>query len=205
VHGGTFNGAWRDERGYTLTEVLLVCSIGSVVLAAVIVFIAHSLQQNNVTAGRIDALDRTTAGIDRMQRELRQAYDILPHKATASASSSIDALVYVQASPASAVSTTQHTVRYDCDNAGTVAGTHRCTRQDVTAGTAATTVLDGLTNDPGDVFTLIPATAPAVIQSVRLNLQVRISGANHPLTLASSVTPRNCLDGYPTGATSCTG
>jgi type II secretory pathway pseudopilin PulG len=209
VHGGPPDTSRPGEAGFTLPEVLVVCVVGVLVLGAVIGFIAFSFGRNNVTVGRVDALDRTMQGVDAMQREMRQALDVLPHKTTSAASSRVDVVVYTQASPTSPVSSTPHTVRYDCDNPGSIAGTYKCTRQDLGASGGSpgpvSTVIDGVTSAPVGVFTLVPPIAPAILQTVRIAMRVRIAGANNPLAIDTTVAPRNCIDGPTPGGSTCTG
>jgi prepilin-type N-terminal cleavage/methylation domain-containing protein len=204
VQGRTITSACHDEAGFTLPEVLVALVLSIAVLAATIGFIVFGSQQGALTVTRVDALDRARQGIELMQREMRQALDVQPIKSQPTGSSYVDVKVFTQANPSAAVAATPHTVRYDCNLPGATPGTYRCDRTDQTAGTT-TTVVDGLVNTPSTVFTIVPPVAPAFLQSVRMTLKVRIGGATNPIVLASSVTPRNCIDGPTPGTAACTG
>ena len=181
-----------------VTEWAVAMTAGIVLLGAMLTFIMIAFRQHDVTFNRVAALDNSTVGFERMQRELRQALQLDPSPVSGAGVTTgvLRARVWVKTAGAPA----QHWVRYDC-SAGT-----SCTRRDETAGTVAQPLVDKVVAGTGALtFTVVPALAPAVIPSVRIGLSRQIDSATHPIRLDSTVTPRNCVDGYPTGSTTCTG
>lgn len=190
-----------DQRGATLVDTLVVAALSVVVLAGVCAFIANALQHNNTTTARVDALDRATFGLERIETDLRQALELRPVPAAAGRSGHVDLRRWVR----TAAAPEQHWIRIDCTATGTIPGTDACTRRDLTAGTGAVRILDGVTGG-AQVFTLRPRPATgAAMAPVDISLMTRAKGRDHVVTLQSTVTPRNCADGIPAGELVCPG
>lgn len=62
----------KDERGYTLTELVVVMALAVIVVAAPLVFIVLSLKQQNVSSSRSVAATQVQTGLERLSRDLRQ-------------------------------------------------------------------------------------------------------------------------------------
>lgn len=190
-----------DQRGATLVDTLVVAALSIVVLGAVVGFVAAAARHNLSTTSRVDAIDRASIGLERLQTDLRQALELRPAQTTPTPLSTIDVRRWVRTSGAPE----QHWVRLDCTATGTVAGTHACTRTDVTAGGRAVRVLDGISGSTA-IFTLRPRPASgAAMAPVDVRVVTRAKGRAHDVTLQSTVTPRNCMDGIPSGLTACPG
>jgi prepilin-type N-terminal cleavage/methylation domain-containing protein len=190
----------RPDAGFTLVEVLVVCAVSSVVLAAIGLFAVTGLRHTSSAATRADALDRASFGLEQMSTELRQALELSPAVTGTQTTGVVDARRWTK----SGASWVQRWFRYDCTAAGATAAERRCVRRDMTSG-ATTVLVDGLSATADPVFTLLPARAPALSGEVRIALAARVPHAQGPILLQSAVTPRTCNDGPPSGSTSCTG
>lgn len=190
----------RSDAGFTLVEVLVVCAVSSVVLAAIGLFAVTGLRQTSVAATRADALDRASFGLEQLGTDLRQALELSPAVASTQTTDVVDARRWTR----SGGSWVQRWFRYDCSVAGAAAGLRRCVRKDMTAGTT-TVLVDGLSATAAPVFTLVPARAPALQGEIRIALAAAVPHATQPVLLQSAVTPRACTDGPPSGSASCTG
>ena len=66
-------GALRDERGFTLAEMLVVCALLGTVMAGVLSLVMVGQQSATATANKVDALANARMGIDRLIEEIREA------------------------------------------------------------------------------------------------------------------------------------
>jgi prepilin-type N-terminal cleavage/methylation domain-containing protein len=141
----------RSEAGFTLIEVLVVCVLTAVVLAAVatpIVVSAHNQKRN---ANYSYVQEQSRAGLDSMVSQIRQATSIL-----SSTPNSIEMNVNLRGSALQ--------VFYECDIPQTGTSYHECVRvqsaQGVTLPSLSTgkvvvrNLLNGTTASP--VFTFYP-------------------------------------------------
>jgi hypothetical protein len=190
----------RREQGFALVELLAVCATSIVVLTAVSLFVASSIVHNASTSGRVDALDRASFGLERLQTDLRQALELSPTVATTTQASSVDVRRYVTTPTGAA----EHWFRLSCTAGGSIPGTHACTRKDLTTNAAPITLLDGITGSTS-IFTLRPAPAGQAMGTIDLDVTTAVQGRASAVALSSSVTPRACLDGYPSGQGTCPG
>ena len=65
--------ALRDERGFSLAEMLVVCALIGTVMAGVLSLIMVGQQSATATANRVDAQANARMGIDRLVEEIREA------------------------------------------------------------------------------------------------------------------------------------
>jgi len=66
-------GALRDERGFTLAEMLVVCALLGTVMAGVLSLLMVGQQSATATANKVDAQANARMGIDRVIEEIREA------------------------------------------------------------------------------------------------------------------------------------
>ena len=66
-------GALRDERGFTLAEMLVVCALLGTVMAGVLSLVMVGQQSATATANKVDAQANARMGIDRVIEEIREA------------------------------------------------------------------------------------------------------------------------------------
>jgi prepilin-type N-terminal cleavage/methylation domain-containing protein len=63
----------RDERGFTLAEMLVVCALLGTVMAGVLSLMMVGQQSASATANKVDAQANARMGIDRVIEEIREA------------------------------------------------------------------------------------------------------------------------------------
>jgi prepilin-type N-terminal cleavage/methylation domain-containing protein len=63
----------RDERGFTLAEMLVVCALLGTVMAGVLSLVMVGQQSATATANKVDAQANARMGIDRVIEEIREA------------------------------------------------------------------------------------------------------------------------------------
>jgi prepilin-type N-terminal cleavage/methylation domain-containing protein len=63
----------RDERGFTLAEMLVVCALLGTVMAGVLSLVMVGQQSATATANKVDAQANARMGIDRLIEEIREA------------------------------------------------------------------------------------------------------------------------------------
>jgi type II secretory pathway pseudopilin PulG len=119
----------RDERGFTLTEQLVVCGSLAVILGAILGLADLAAQTAPVERERIQASRDAGVAVNKMTRELRKAHAITiePFRATAQV----------------LIAGATVTVTYDC-SAAPVNGLRRCDRS--VNGGPAETVLPRVAN-----------------------------------------------------------
>jgi prepilin-type N-terminal cleavage/methylation domain-containing protein len=66
-------GALRDERGFTLAEMLVVCALLGTVMAGVLSLLMVGQQSATATANKVDAQANARVAIDRLIEEVREA------------------------------------------------------------------------------------------------------------------------------------
>ena len=66
-------GALRDERGFTLAEMLVVCALLGTVMAGVLSLVMVGQQSATATMNQVDAQSNARMGIDRVIEEIREA------------------------------------------------------------------------------------------------------------------------------------
>ena len=128
----------RDERGFTLTEQLVVFAGLAAILAAILTLADLAAQTAPVERERVHATRDAAVDVNKMTRELRKAHAITiePFKATAQVISNGATI----------------TVTYDC-SAAPVSGLRKCDRSDST-GAGPLTVLPRVANaESRPVFT----------------------------------------------------
>ena len=197
------------QAGAVLTELLVGVAVGASVLFAIVVFVEQSLTQNNVTTRRVEALHGATQSFELMQRDLRSALEVSPAPPASgtTTTSAVVLRVWVPASTGAA----QHRIKYDCTGAGTLSGTHSCQRIDqglwsaTPVNSAPQPIVDSITGDPSTVFTIHALVAPAALPTIDVAINEKVKGATNPISLLASITPRNCIDGLPSGYSTCPG
>jgi prepilin-type N-terminal cleavage/methylation domain-containing protein len=65
--------AFRDEGGFTLVEMLVVCALLGSVMSGVLGLLMVGQQSANATANKVDAQSNARMGIDRLIEEVREA------------------------------------------------------------------------------------------------------------------------------------
>lgn len=65
--------ALKDERGFTLAEMLVVCALLGTVMAGVLSLVVVGQQNATATANKVDAQANARMGIDRLIGEIREA------------------------------------------------------------------------------------------------------------------------------------
>jgi Tfp pilus assembly protein PilV len=180
------------EGGFTLPETLVTMVVGIVVLLAVSVFAALAMSHNTTVTERVGAMDQLDLAVNRLQDDVRQSYAVAP--AVTQAQGKVDSATLTLSLPVSgAAGIALHTIRWDCSAAGSDPGTSACTRQDVTSAGPAETVLDDVTTPPATAFSVVaPVSGGGNLPTVDFSLSRRVNAKQAPVTLRSSVTPRNC-------------
>src|SRR5215218_3920255 len=64
----------KDERGFTLTEVLVTIMIMIVVMSALSSMFHMSLRVFSYGNNKVEAVESARVGLEKMEREIRQAY-----------------------------------------------------------------------------------------------------------------------------------
>jgi prepilin-type N-terminal cleavage/methylation domain-containing protein len=63
----------RNQRGFSLTEMLVVCALLGVVMAGVLSLVTIGQQSATATSNKVDAQSNARIGIERMIEEIREA------------------------------------------------------------------------------------------------------------------------------------
>lgn len=137
----TLHRLLHDERGFTMTEMLVVAGGLVVILGAILGLMDVANQVAPADRERVHALRDAEAGLEKMTRELRQAHEIT----ISAAGFKAEAEVLKNGSPID--------VTYDCSGAP-VDGLRKCVRSQSTGGVATVTVIERVANAAGrPVFT----------------------------------------------------
>jgi hypothetical protein len=179
---------WRDERGLTLVELLFAMVAALLVFGAIVSFFPIMTRQWIRGQNRVTARDTDELALARMTRELRGAVAV---SSFTSPSQQVTFQAYTSAGAAS-----PDTIVYDCSQPGSVAGTYKCVRTDLTTNpNQSTTVVDGLQNT--DVFTLTANSANLTDAAIELHAIVvpaapdPSSSPGAPVQINDAVVPRN--------------
>ena len=173
----------RDERGFSLIEVLVVCSILSVILAAILGLSEVASKVAPQERERVHAVRDAEIGLAKMTRELRKAHAITIQSFRATAE------IMKNGAPV--------TVTYDCSGAP-VDGLRKCDRQQ--SGQPTTTMIGRVANaDTRPVFTAQTRTDEngiAWVTYVRTIIETpargeRTTGANSRIVLDDGFYLRN--------------
>lgn len=171
----------RSERGFGLIELLVVIPMMAVVLMGIYGLYNVGAKGQRQNQDRVTSLLRQQNGLERMTREMRQAISFTPVS-----SQVLDAETYVR--PSSGGASVERHVRYAC-----VSGA--CTRYEGAAnGTTFDTsevVISNVQN--ADVFFFEPDNVNPTYTAVRL--EVKVNGANNPVTLEGGFALRNQTGG----------
>jgi Tfp pilus assembly protein PilW len=167
-----------------MVELVVTMALALVLFGAIVDVMVASLRSTNSNANRVGGNDALTRTMERLTRELRGATSVTVTSAT---TLTLHAYVTATGSPPA----TSHTITWDCSHTD-ASGLYYCSRQDVTAGTAAATELSGLTT--GNVFqqVALPSGSPATYAPVGVTLSEKVSGYTNPLVLNELITPRAC-------------
>jgi prepilin-type N-terminal cleavage/methylation domain-containing protein len=174
----------REERGFTLLELLIATTVGLVVVGGALTIFIGGIRSDPRTASQVTAIQQARVTVDRITRELRQGLEI-PKSPTPS-STQLAIVTYVKAATcggAAASTAIPCRVTYTC-----TAGT--CTRvvaqpNGTTPGPTATVASD-LTS--ANVFSYSPDTTDPTYVGVTFSFD---SGSAEPVTLGDGVALRN--------------
>lgn len=173
----------RDERGFTLPELLVGTVLSMIVLGAgVMVFTAGIRSQPRVST-QAAAIQDARVAMERMVRELRQGSSV-----PAASGSTVAVVTYVHDATCG-TTTPQCRVTYTCTSGSC---TRVVARPDGTLPGTPVTALSGISNS-SSVFAYAPptSTTPA---SVGVTLAFPSEGGGNAITLTDAATLRN-----PTG------
>jgi prepilin-type N-terminal cleavage/methylation domain-containing protein len=170
----------REQRGFTLVELLIATSMGLVVVGAALAMFIGGVRSEPRTAAKVGAIQEARVTLDRITRELRQGLSVVSPTPT-----TLEVVTYVKAAScggAPASSSIPCKVTYSC---AADACTRTVAQPDGSAPGPATLVVDGLVSP--NVFDPQPDAEPTYI-GVDF---VLISGDDDPVTLGDGVALRN--------------
>ena len=177
----------RDERGFTLVEMLVGMAIGLLVGAACLALLDISTPLANTELERQNDVGAARSGLERMVRELRQADSINTTSPT---------LMDVNVTTSSGALR----VLYECDVASSTPGLRSCVRYQGSVGgsvgSVGSTIVDGLVNgtSAAPVFTYTPDAVRPVYATAAIVLRargIRSSGYTHDIALRGGFFIRN--------------
>src|SRR5262249_61755946 len=76
---------WRDERGFTLAQILIACALLGLALAAVTIVVERGVRQASITTYKSEVQQNARVALEMMAREIRESTAAL----TAATASSI--------------------------------------------------------------------------------------------------------------------
>lgn len=74
--------SWRDERGFTLAELLVVVAVMAFLLAAVVLAQQSGIQAYALGSARVEVQQNGRVALDRLTRDIREAFAITGQTAT---------------------------------------------------------------------------------------------------------------------------
>jgi uncharacterized membrane protein len=182
----------RDERGVSLTEVLMAATLGIVVLGVPLTLLVQVFVMQNTASSRSATTNRVELGVNQLTRDLRHA----TAATISSASGTVTAALSVPTpSSTGGVTPAALSVTWTCTAGGA------CTRQIGDASVAAVipyVVSASFVAVSRTGATTLPQTNPSYV-SVTVSALVsseqgdhsRAAGATHPLTVHDGVALRN--------------
>lgn len=172
----------REERGFTLVELLLGLVMGLIVASAVLTFSEAGYRSQVATMDLTGALSQQREGMERMTREIRQASSL-----TLTSSQVVDMDTYVRGASGNAE---LRRVRYDCSSAEV------CRRQEGPVGgalSANAVAIVGVVQN-ADVFDPEPDLYPSFVAvAVRVRTKGTADSPRRVVTLRDGVQLRNRL------------
>ena len=180
--------AGRSESGFTLVELLVVCSVGLIVMFAAMKMFTAAAGSQAGNSSRASAVQQSRTSMYNLTRELRNGYGVVT-----AAPSKLVLLTYLQRStcggPLVTTSTIQCRVTYKCISAS--GGTYSCYRAETAPNVAATVngrqVTSGLSTP--NVFTYAPT--PQSSDYVAMTLTFPATEGDDAITLSDGSTLRN--------------
>jgi type II secretory pathway pseudopilin PulG len=180
--------ALGDQRGFTLVELLSSIATMLIVLLAALAMFEFAVRAQPQVSQRNDAIQTAQVEIERMVRDLRQAYGVV--SATPSA---LTVLTYDNRTTCAGATlgpSRECRVTYTC-SAGT------CTRASAEANGsspgAPRTIITGLASD--SVFGFTPSAAAPSTILIRLEMPASGTDGEDAVTLEEGVTMRNLAVG----------
>jgi prepilin-type N-terminal cleavage/methylation domain-containing protein len=197
-------GGLRAEDGFTLIEILVAMVLALVVVAAPLLFLVTSTNQQNLTASRASASRQAETGLELMARDLREAMsqDAAGNTYTVTVSNPTSSTTAVSFTIPTPGSTLTQTVTWTCPSTGaSTVGT--CTRA---VGSSAATKIVGVNSvtfsplsSSGTALTF-PATNPSYL-GIALSVQVTsqldnsqtraAQGTSNPVLVQTGIDLRN--------------
>ena len=175
----------RDERGVTLTELLIAVTLGLVVLGAAVAVFATAARSHPRVSERAGDIQRARTAIEQITRELRQGSMVTNASAT-----QLTILTYVDKGScggATATSAIQCLVDYSC-TAGACTRTER--NPDGTGTALGVQVVAGLAST--NVFSYSPsAAAPGFVE---VELSFPAEDGEDSISLGDGAALRNMVD-----------
>lgn len=166
----------RGEAGYTLIELLVAMSMFAIVLAAVMTLWDTASNAGYNEGERNSALAEQTTGLDRMVRDLRQAFQINGPKSPTTSSDWID---IVDRATVNGTAQQDYRIIYDCSKTDpSNSALHACYRYQ-----SAWT--------PGMTFT--PGQVPATGVTSTLVIPRLANGMACPAPVTTPPTPTDCI------------
>lgn len=206
----------RDDRGFTLTELLVVCALMGTVMAGVLSLLMIGQQSATTTAAKQDAQQNARMSLERMIEEIRQA-GYLPSGPTCPTAPATPCPPFNYVFNAiTAQTATSLTIQNDWNGSAAItvaavtdpitgslrgeqivytfnAGTGQLTRQEIGVDGAAVVVAAGITNL---AFTYLDqsntvAAAAANIRTVTITITTQQSAGQPQVTMVNRVRLRN--------------
>lgn len=188
----------RDERGFALTELLVVAALLGIVLVAVLSLLDATIRVEARDQERAHVIREAQVGLDRMTRELRQAYRV-----EAAGPSYVTVLARLGGQ--------DKQVHYRCDrpHPDSAANPHddayrRCRRVEALVGAGLPAidtgplvidrVLNGAAGAPNPVFTFSPSAIAPNYVTARVEVPARgerAEGLEHTVVLDDGMFMRN--------------
>jgi type II secretory pathway pseudopilin PulG len=68
---------WRNERGFTLAQILIACALLGIALAAVTIVVERGVRQASITTYKSEVQQNARVALEMMAREIRESRDAL--------------------------------------------------------------------------------------------------------------------------------